>query len=145
MSNIDYTPDYGAYAGQAAAAIKKRANQTLASQQASFWGQQRGQRSLEELSRKFQQGFNPMLGGLARRGVGKSGITQNALGEYAKSYQRGMDAQVGQNAYEQNAITQAETTNQDALDEYLQQLKFNKAQDILKTATGIQNVGAFGG
>lgn len=145
MSNIDYTPDYGAYAGQAAAAIKKRANQTLASQQASFWGQQRGQRSLEDLTRKFQSGFNPLLGSLSRRGVGKSGITQDALGQYAKSYQRGMDTQTAQNAYDQNAITQSETTNQDALNEYLQQLKFNKARDILATASGIQSIGAFGG
>jgi len=145
MSNIDYTPDYGAYAGQAAAAIKKRSNQTLANQQASFWGQQRGQRSLEDLTRKFQSGFNPMVSGLARRGVGKSGIAQSALTDYASSYQRGMDAQNQTNAYNQNAITQSETTNQDALDEYLAQLKFNKAQDILNTATGIRSIGAFGG
>jgi hypothetical protein len=145
MSNIDYTPDYGAYAGQAAAAIKKRANQTLASQQASFWGQQRGQRSLEDLTKKFQTGFNPLLGSLARRGIGKSGITQNALGQYAQSYQRGMDTQNANNAYDQNLITQTETANQDALDELLQSLKVKKAQDILATATGIQSVGAFGG
>lgn len=145
MSNVDYTPDYGIYAGQAASAIKKRANQTIANQQASYWGQQRGQRSLEDLTRKFQSGFNPMLGSLARRGVGKSGITQNTLSQYAQNFQRGMDAQTSMNAEAQNAITQRETAGQDDLQQYLDQLKVNKAQDILRTATGIQSVGAFGG
>ena len=136
---------YGDYGQQAAAAIKKRANQTFANQQSIAYGQQRGQRSLEDLSRKFQQGWNPTLSSYAKRGLKKSGITQGALLNFASDYQRNMDAQRQANAMEQNNLMAQDTQNEDDLQAYLAQLKFNKNRDILNTASDIAAIGAFGG
>lgn len=143
MSDISAT--YGDYAGQAAAALKKRANQTIANQQAVFYGQQRGQRALEDLARKFQQGWNPTLSSFSRRGLRNSGITQNALLDYSKNYQRNVDAQTAANASEMNTLAQQEVTNEDELQKYLADLRFQKARDILNTANTISSLGAFGG
>ena len=136
---------YGDYGQQAASAIKRRSNQSTANQQSIFYGQQRGNRNLEDLLRKFTQGFNPTLSQYGSRGLGKSGIKNQALSNYALDYQRNMDAARAGTQQELAGYASMDTTQGDALQQYLDQLKFNKEHNILQTASDISALGAFGG
>lgn len=141
----DFASIYGDYGDQAAAAIRRRANQTTANQQAVFYGQQRGARALADLALKFKQGFQPQVSNLQRRGLRSSGITRRALSDYAVGYQRDVDAQRSQTAEELQGLATQDQAAQDQLDEYLAQLRFQKNRDVLATASDISNIGQFGG
>lgn len=141
----DFASIYGDYGDQAAAAIRRRQNQSTANQQAVFYGQQRGNRALEELARRFAQGFQPQVSNLQRRGLRSSGIGRRALANYATNYQRGVDTQRSQTAEELQGLASQDTAAQDTLDEYLAQLRFQKNRDVLATASDLSNIGQFGG
>lgn len=141
----DFASIYGDYGDQAAAAIKRRANQSTSNQQAVFYGQQRGARALADLAQKFKQGFQPEVSNLQRRGLRSSGITRRALADYAGQYQRNVDAQQGQTAEELQGLADQDTAAQNTLDEYLAQLRFQKNRDVLATASDLSNIGQFGG
>lgn len=141
----DFAAIYGDYGDQAAQAMKRRANQAIANQQAVFYGQQRGSRALEDLGRKFTQGFAPQVSQLQRRGLRNSGISRRALADYANQYQRSVDTQRGQNAEMLQGLAEQDMAAQDSLDELLAQLRFKKQREVLQTAADLSNIGQFGG
>lgn len=138
MSDISAT--YGPYAGLAAQAIRKRENRRVATEQAKYYGQQRGTRALEDLAKKFQLGWQPTLTNLGRRGLRSSGITNRTLADYAANYQRNLGAQNIANAEEMQKIAEQDQAYQQELDDYLEQLKYNKAMDIFETAKSIKKI-----
>jgi prophage DNA circulation protein len=141
----DFASIYGDYGDQAAAAIRSRANKRIANQQAVFYGQKRGSRALEDLGQKFAKGFAPQVSQMQRRGLKSSGITRRALADYANQYQRSVDAQTMQNALDMQGLSDSDTAAEDALQEYLAQLRFKKQREVLATASDLSNIGQFGG
>jgi hypothetical protein len=141
----DFASIYGDYGDQAASAIRSRANKRIASQQAVFYGQKRGSRALEDLSQKFTRGFAPQVSQMQRRGLRNSGITRRALADYANQYQRSVDAQRTQNAMDMQGLADSDTAAEDALQEYLAQLRFKKQREVLATASDLSSIGQFGG
>ena len=145
MSDTDFATLYGDYAGLASIATRRRRERSTALENARFYGQMRGQRALEDLTRGFQEKFQPLQTSYARRGLGSSGVRQRALRDYASNYQRQMDAQMMANAREQAELNEQDTAAQSELDQYLEDLKLRKQRDIMGTANILSSLGSYGG
>jgi len=128
-------------------ALKKRLQQSIANQQASFLGQQRGKRRMDSITRKYQEGLQPTLSSYGQRGLGgpavQSGIMRRGLTRYAENMQNEIGAE-NQNLQEElNSIAMQDAAQQADLEDFLQALRLQKQQDILSSAMEIKNLGAF--
>lgn len=127
-----------------ASARRRRREQSIANQQAMFYGQQRGQRQLEDINRRYTEGINPLIAAFGRRGlVGpnvQSGITRNALARYAESSQRQLGDETLAMQEQLNQIAMQEASQQADLEDYLTQLRLAKAQQIMNAATDIKSL-----
>ena len=141
----DFASLYGDYADQAANAIRRRREQNVAYNNAVFYGQQRGTRALEDLSRKFREGFQPRLVNQARRGLGRSGVRERALRDYAQQYERDLNAQTMANAQGMSELGDTENMQQRDLDDYLARLRLQKQREIMGAANILSSIGAYGG
>ena len=128
-------------------AIRKRLQQSLANQQAAFLGQQRGSRRISDVQRQYMEGYQPMLAGYGRRGLGgpsvQSGIMRRGLSNYAESLQRDLGTETQNMHDELNNIAMNEAAQQADLEDFLTSLRLQKQQDILNSATALRSLGAY--
>lgn len=145
MSNM--SAYYGDFGVAAASAARKRKQQSIANQQSAFYGQLRGQRSIADISKKYQEGFQPLVSSYGRRGLGganvKSGIRTAGLEKYAQNLQSELGRETENINNEFNDLSSLETSQQADLDDYLAQLRINKNNNILNTAIDIKSAGAY--
>ena len=130
-----------------AGAQKRRLNQSLANQQASFFGQQRGTRRISDVQRQYEEGYGGVLSGYGRRGLGgpsvQSGIMRRGLSRYAENLQRDLGAETQNMQEELNAIAMREAGEQAELEDYLTALRLQTQSDILGTASTLKSLGAY--
>lgn len=130
-----------------AGAQKRRLSQSLANQQASFYGQQRGTRRMSDLQRQYQEGYQPLLSGYGQRGLGgpsvQSGIMRRGLSQYAESLQRDLGSETQNMQEELNSIAMKEAAEQAELEDYLAALRMQKQMDILNSASSLKSLGAY--
>lgn len=145
MSDLsNYYGDFGVGQQQA---IRRRLATTLANQQAAFLGQQRGQRSLADITRAAARGFRPMQAAYGQRGLGgpsvKSGIRRAGLARYAEQYQRDIGAETQRLQDELNQLALSESASQQDLEDYINQLRLQKAQEIMASAAALKQFSAY--
>jgi hypothetical protein len=128
-------------------ALRKRLQQSLANQQAAFYGQQRGTRRISDVQRKYMEGYQPLLAGYGRRGLGgpsvQSGIMRGGLSRYAESLQRDLGSETQNMQDELNAIAMTDATQQAELEDFLTALRLNQQQDIIDSASTLRTLGAY--
>lgn len=128
-------------------ALRKRLQQSLANQQAAFLGQQRGTRRIDDVQRKYMEGYQPLLAGYGRRGLGgpsvQSGIMRGGLSQYAESLQRDLGSETQNMQDELNAIAMTDATQQADLEDFLTALRLNQQQDIIDSASTLRTLGAY--
>lgn len=130
-----------------AGAQKRRLSQSLANQQASFLGQQRGTRRIADVQRQYQENYRPTLASYGRRGLGgpsvQSGIMRRGLSRYAENLQRDLGAETQNMQDELNAIAMREASEQAELEDFLASLRMQKQLDIVDSASSLKNLGAY--
>ena len=134
--------------GMAEASARKRRNQySVANQQAAFLGQQRGTRSIADLTRKLTEGFRPKMATYGQRGIAgpnvASGIQRQGLERYAADMQRAVGDETQTLQDEQNTIAMNEANSQADLEDYLAQLRLQKQQNIISSATALKQYAAY--
>lgn len=127
--------------------LRNRLNQSLANQQAAFLGQQRGSRNLEAIKKSYMEGYQPLLAGYGRRGLGgpavESGIMRSGLTKYAESMQKDFGTETQNTQDELNRIAMTEAGQQADIEDFLAELRLQKQQDILQSAMTLKGLGAY--
>lgn len=141
MSNIG---DYGLLEAQA---IKKRKQRSIANTQSAQLGQLRGQRNIADITKQYNQGFQPLVGSFGRRGLGganvQSGIRTAGLERYAQDLQKALGTETQRQADELMAIQADEANAQNDLEDYLAQLRFEKSKAIAADALNIKSLASY--
>jgi len=144
MSMMDYYGDYGL---REAGALRRRQRASLANQAAAFQGQKRGARRLADISRVYSEGYQPLASSFGRRGLGgpniKSGIRRSSLSRYAEKFQRDLGAETQNIQDDLNNIAMQEADSQAELEDYIAELRLQKAQQIMATAAGLQQYASY--
>lgn len=139
-----YSGDFGM---AEASARKRRSQYSIANQQAAFLGQQRGTRSIADLTRKLTEGFRPKMASYGQRGLASgnvaSGIQRQGLERYAADMQRAVGDETQTLQDEQNTIAMNEANSQADLEDYLAQLRLQKQQNIISSATALKQYAAY--
>lgn len=143
----DMSNYYGDFGLSEQRAIRRRLATTLANQQAAFLGQQRGARSLADITRGYARGFRPKQAEYGRRGLGgpkvQSGIRRAGLAEYAQQYQRDIGAETTRLQDELNALALSEASSKQDLEDYVNQLRLQKAQEIMASAAALKQFASY--
>jgi hypothetical protein len=139
-----YSGDFGV---SEARAIRRRANSSIAMTQAAAMGQRRGNRNLADIQRRYSEGFNPVVAGYNRRGLGgpnvRSGVRTAGLEKYAENLQRDLGRET-EGIYDQlETIAFQNATDQDELEDFLANLRLNKQQQILGSAIDIKQMASY--
>jgi len=144
MSNFDMYGDYGL---REASAIRKRKVRSTALANAAMLGQQRGQRNMAEIQRKYSEGMQPLVSSFGQRGFGgpnvQSGIRSRGLARYAESLQRDLGEESRALQESLNEIQATEASEQDDLNDYLAELRFEKAKKIMSDAMNIKSLASY--
>jgi hypothetical protein len=127
--------------------LRNRLNQSLANQQATFLGKQRGQRNILDIKKQYVEGYDPMVAGYARRGlIGpdvQSGIARSGLEKYAQSLQKDLGTEQLNTQTQLNDIAMTEATQQADIEDFLAELRLQKQQDILNSAMTLKGLGSY--
>ena len=144
MSITNYDGDYGM---SEAGAVRRRQRSSLANQAAAFQGQKRGKRTIEDLTRVYSEGYEPLASSFGARGLGgpnvKSGIRRSGLSRYAEKFQRDLGAETQNIQDDLNNIGMQEADSQAELEDYVAQLRLQKAQQIMATAASLQQYASY--
>lgn len=144
MSMTDYYGDYGV---NEAAALRRRQRSSLANQAAAFQGQKRGARRLGDITRSYSESYQPLVSSFGQRGLGgpnvKSGIRRSSLSRYAEKFQRDLGGETQNIQDDLNNIGMREADSQADLEDYIAQLRLQKAQRIMATAASLQQYGSY--
>lgn len=142
-------PDYGGYERQTADVNYKYGQDSITNAYGRFISQQRGSRSLGDLSRQFGREMPGYTSSFSQRGLAGGGINSGAMrqsmnnyvGDYARNYGRAQQDMTQE--LQQYDLSQAN------LDEYRQQslagIQAQKARDIADTAAALENIRAIVG
>jgi hypothetical protein len=121
-----------------AKARRTRLAQSLANQQASFMGQKRGSRNIQDITEQFR----PMQASYGVRGFGgpnvKSGIRRQGLARFAETMQRELGRETENMQTELNNIAATEAAQRADLDSYLNELQLSKSQQIMADAASLR-------
>jgi len=138
---------YGDYGLSEASAIFNRAKRSAATQAAMFRGQTRGRRRVGDIQRQYREGFDPLVSSFGQRGLlgpnVQSGITREGLSRYAESLQRDLGTENENMQDEMNRLAIEGASSQEELENYLGQLRLQKAQDVMRAATEIKNLASY--
>lgn len=138
---------YGDYGIAEAAALRKRKEQSIANTQSASLGQMRGTRNLADITKKYEKGFQPLVSSFAKRGLissnVQSGISRQGLSDYAESLQKDLGSESTRLQTELNNIAQTEMGQQNDLQDYLNNLNFEKTKNIMNTATDIKSIASY--
>ena len=137
---------YGDFGMAEATARRRRAQQSVANQQAASLGQMRGTRGIADLTRQFTEGFRPQQASYGKRGLAgpnvQSGVARAGLERYAANMQGKIGEATQSLQDELNRISQQEADETADLDAYLQQLALAKQRNIFNAATALKEYGA---
>jgi hypothetical protein len=138
---------YNDYILSEQAALRKRGQQSIANQQAQFLGQQRGNRNLAKINKRYEAGYQPLLSQYGQRGLGgpniQSGSMRSGLSKYAASLQEDLGTESQNMQDELNSITQNEQGQQADLEDFLAQLRLEKQRAIFDSASAIKSMGSY--
>jgi hypothetical protein len=130
-----------------AKARRQRLSESLANQQASFMGQLRGRRNVQDITRNYTEQFRPMQAAFGQRGLGgpnvKSGIRRQGLAKFAETMQRELGRETENIQTELNNIAAQEAAQQSNLDAYMNELQLSKAQQIMADAAALRDFQGF--
>lgn len=144
MSDTGWYSDFGL---AEASAKRKREQRKIANQQSALLGQQRGQRNMAEIQRRYSEGLQPTVAGYGRRGLGGpsmgSGIRTRGLEKYAESLQRDLGSETQAMQDELNRVQADEASAQTDLEDYLAQLRLDKQRAILADALNIKSLASY--
>ena len=139
--------NYGDYGLAEASALRRRQRGSLANQAAAFQGQKRGKRNLEDISRNYTEGYQPLASSFGQRGLGgagvKSGIRRSGLSRYAETFQRDLGSETQNIQDDLNNVAMQEADQQAELEDYIAQLRLQKAQQIMATAASLQQYASY--
>jgi hypothetical protein len=134
---------YGDFGVAEAAARRRRAASSVANQQAAALGQLRGTRNIEDLNKKYLEGFQPMVANYGRRGFGGANITSGIRTAGLEKYAANLQSDLGRERQNMNQSLQdsqtAEATAQADLESYLAQLRLQQQGSVLSTAIDIKS------
>jgi len=138
---------YGDYGLSEASAIFNRSKRSAATQAAMFRGQTRGRSRVGDIQRQYREGFDPLVSSFGQRGLlgpnVQSGITREGLSRYAESLQRDLGTENENMQDEMNRLAIEGASSQEELENYLGQLRLQKAQDVMRAATEIKNLASY--
>jgi hypothetical protein len=142
----DFSP-WGDFGISEAQARRRRSQRTIANEQAAMLGQQRGQRNLLNIQKQYTEGFQPMVAQYGRRGLGgpnvQSGIRTRGLEKYAEQLQADLGSETSRMNDELRGIAQDETNAQQELEDYLADLRLQKAFAAMQSAMNIKQFAAY--
>jgi len=98
-----------------------------------------------DVLRQYQQGMDPQVSGFAKRGLGRSGIFQRAMQNYATNQQNQLGQLASTQASQENALQLQDQQSAEALQEFLDRQKIAKAQEIATAASSLQDWSPFTG
>lgn len=98
-----------------------------------------------DVLRQYQQGMDPRVSSFAKRGLGRSGIFQRAMQDYAMNQQNQLGQLAGTQASQENALQLQEQQSAQVLQEFLDRQKISKAQEIATAASSLQDWSPFTG
>jgi hypothetical protein len=137
---------YGDYGMAEANARRRRGVQSIANTQAATLGQFRGNRNIADLSQQYVKGFEPQMAAYGKRGLAgpnvSSGIQRSGLEQYAAKMQKDIGGATETLQDEINRIANTEATQAGDLEEYLNNLKIAKNQNIFNAAVALKEYGA---
>ena len=141
--------DYGGYERNKRDIYHQHGQESITNAYGRFLSQQRGERSLGDMSRGFQRQYPGVRASFGQRGFTpgiKSGVQQSSMRDYVGDYTRSY----GRTQQDMTQGLQQYDLNQSNLNSWKQQsladLEAQKAQEIASTATNVQRVrGQLGG
>lgn len=98
-----------------------------------------------DVLKQYQQGMDPRVSSFAKRGLGRSGIFQRAMQEYALNQQNQLGQLAGTQASQENALQLQEQQSSQELQDFLDRQKIAKAQEIANAASSLQDWSPFTG
>lgn len=98
-----------------------------------------------DVLKQYQQGMDPRVSSFAKRGLGRSGIFQRAMQEYAVNSQNQLGQLAGNQASQENALQLQDQQSAYDLQEFLDRQKIAKAQEIANAAASLQDWQPFTG
>ena len=143
----DASAFYGDFGVAAAAATRRRKQQSIANTQSATLGQKRGSRNVTNIQKQYQEGFQPLVAGYGRRGFGgpnvNSGIRTAGLEKYAQNLQEDLGVESSRLQQELQTISDTDASQQANLDAYLADLRLTKQQQILNSALDIKQMSSY--
>jgi hypothetical protein len=101
--------------------------------------------SYRDVLKQYQQGMDPRVSGFAKRGLGRSGIFQRAMQDYAMNQQNQLGQLAGNQASQENALQLQDQQSAYDLQDFLDRQKITKAQEIASAAASLQDWQPFTG
>ena len=143
----DSSAFYGDFGIAAAAANRRRKQQSIANTQSAMLGQKRGSRNVTNIQKQYNEGFQPLVAGYGKRGFGSpnvsSGIRTAGLEKYARNLQEDLGVESARLQDELNTIATTEAGQQADLESYLADLRLTKQQQILNSALDIKQMSSY--
>lgn len=143
----DTSTFYGDFGVAAAAATRRRKQQSIANTQSAMLGQKRGARNITNIQKQYQEGFQPLVSGYGKRGFGgpnvSSGIRTAGLEKYAQNLQQDLGTESARLQDELQTISNTEASQQADLESYLADLRLSKQQQILNSALDIKQMSSY--
>ena len=104
-----------------------------------------GQKNLLDLNRQYYQGFEPRVSNYAQRGLGRSGLFRQAMSDYATQQQRALGETAQATTEGLSRLQLQDQQSAQDLQDILDQIQQQKTQDILNSASTIQQWSPFTG
>lgn len=104
-----------------------------------------GQKNLLDLNRQYYQGFEPRVSNFSQRGLGRSGLFRQAMSDYATQQQRAIGETTQATTEGLSRLQLQDQQSAQDLQDILDSIQQQKTQDILNSASTIQQWSPFTG
>lgn len=104
-----------------------------------------GQKNLLDLNRQYYQGFEPRVSNFSQRGLGRSGLFRQAMSDYATQQQRALGETAQATTEGLSRLQLQDQQSAQDLQDILDSIQQQKTQDILNSASTIQQWSPFTG
>jgi hypothetical protein len=98
-----------------------------------------------DVMKQYQQGMDPRVSGFAKRGLGRSGLFQRAMKDYAMGQQDQLGQIAGNQVSEEYALQLQDQQSAQELQDFLDRQRISKAQEIANAASSLQDWSPFTG
>ncbi len=135
-------PDYGGYERQKADVDYQYGSDSATNAYGRFLSQQRGRRSLGDMSRSFGRQTPKQVSSFGQRGLSGGGITSGAMNQSMRNYVGDYARQYGRQQQDNTMELQQYDLNQANMDAWRQQslagIEAQKANDIAAAAENLE-------